>query len=510
MTDSRSKPSRRTPAKAGEPPHEPDTRRRAGVPTGLPVAAHAFVVLALIGLAIAPALLLQRASAAVETLTGTVVPTSDALRDLAFAMERRASSARAYFLTGDDAHLTRLAAAREAEDEALQELRVLIPRVSPAAVADLDVLETLAAERDSMQLELTEAGAGVEPYLAALPQFTLLQDSMIARVATLNTELQRFAQQQVATEARWARLHRSLAFVLGFVAVLAALLVAWFAWRQRRLTSEVQRALDQARRLRMLAERRREKLARVTESRTRLMRGFSHDVKNPLGAASGYLQLLEEGIMGPLTEKQLRSVNRAGHSIRAALALVEDLLGLARAESGALEVEIAPTDVGSVAREAADEYRAQAAAKGLALHVEAPENLPPVPTDGDPRPPGTGKPHLQRGQVHGGGRRHDPGRGRRQTAPPAAGTEELPIAVTDTGKGISPEQQKHLFEEFVRLDPSAEHGAGIGLTISRLIAQALDARITVDSEVGRGTTFTLWLPLGEGRAGYPAGAPVES
>jgi signal transduction histidine kinase len=82
--------------------------------------------------------------------------------------------------------------------------------------------------------------------------------------------------------------------------------------------------------------------------------------------------------------------------------------------------------------------------------------------------------------------------------------------VSDTGKGISPEQQKHLFEEFVRLDPSAEHGAGIGLTISRLIAQALDARITVDSEVGRGTTFTLWLPLREGQAGYPAGAQVES
>jgi signal transduction histidine kinase len=509
MTDSRSQPSRRTPVKAGETPHEPDTRRRAGVPTGLPVAAHAFVVLALIGLAIAPALLLQRASAAVETLTGTVVPTSDALRDLAFAMERRASSARAYFLTGDDAHLTRLDAAREAEDEALQELRVLIPRVSPAAVADLDVLETLAAERDSMQLELTEAGAGVEPYLAALPQFTLLQDSMIARVATLNTELQRFAQQQVATEARWARLHRSLAFVLGFVAVLAALLVAWFAWRQRRLTSEVQRALDQARRLRMLAERRREKLARVTESRTRLMRGFSHDVKNPLGAASGYLQLLEEGIMGPLTEKQLRSVDRAGHSIRAALALVEDLLELARAESGALEVEIAPTDIASVAREAADEYRAQAAAKGLALHVEAPEDLPPVPTDGNRVRQVLGNlisnavKYTADGEVTirvGGG-----GNGA-----PATGTGDLPIAVSDTGKGISPEQQKHLFEEFVRLDPGAEHGAGIGLTISRLIAQALDARITVESKVGQGTTFTLWLPLREEPTDSRGSAKEES
>jgi signal transduction histidine kinase len=432
------------------------------------------VVLALIGLAIAPALLLQRASAAVETLTGTVVPTSDALRDLAFAMERRASSARAYFLTGDDAHLTRLDAAREAEDEALQELRVLIPRVSPAAVADLDVLETLAAERDSMQLELTEAGAGVEPYLAALPQFTLLQDSMIARVATLNTELQRFAQQQVATEARWARLHRSLAFVLGFV-----------------------------------AERRREKLARVTESRTRLMRGFSHDVKNPLGAASGYLQLLEEGIMGPLTEKQLRSVDRAGHSIRAALALVEDLLELARAESGALEVEIAPTDIASVAREAADEYRAQAAAKGLALHVEAPEDLPPVPTDGNRVRQVLGNlisnavKYTADGEVtiRVGGE----GNGA-----PATGTGDLPIAVSDTGKGISPEQQKHLFEEFVRLDPGAEHGAGIGLTISRLIAQALDARITVESKVGQGTTFTLWLPLREEPTDSRGSAKEES
>ena len=71
----------------------------------------------------------------------------------------------------------------------------------------------------------------------------------------------------------------------------------------------------------------------------------------------------------------------------------------------------------------------------------------------------------------------------------------IAVDVSDTGPGI-PEGQRHLlFREFSRLDPEATHGAGLGLAISHRIAAALGGKITVDSDVGRGSTFTLWLPL---------------
>ena len=76
---------------------------------------------------------------------------------------------------------------------------------------------------------------------------------------------------------------------------------------------------------------------------------------------------------------------------------------------------------------------------------------------------------------------------------PAPG-EWIAAEVVDTGRGIPPEQQRQLFQEFTRFDSASAEGAGIGLAISQRIAEALGGRITVESQVGAGSTFTLWLP----------------
>jgi signal transduction histidine kinase len=74
------------------------------------------------------------------------------------------------------------------------------------------------------------------------------------------------------------------------------------------------------------------------------------------------------------------------------------------------------------------------------------------------------------------------------------GADCIAIRVADTGPGIPADKQERIFQEFTRLDPEAEQGAGVGLAISRRIARLLGGDITVESAEGRGSTFTLWLP----------------
>jgi PAS domain S-box-containing protein len=245
------------------------------------------------------------------------------------------------------------------------------------------------------------------------------------------------------------------------------------------------------------SERRREELERVTESRARLMRGFSHDVKNPLGAADGNAQLLEKGFVGELANEQKEAVAQIRRSIRAALGLIEDLLQLARAEAGQVEVQWTATDVREAAREVAGEYRAQAEARGLALETQFPGEFPVIESD-----PGRVRQVL--GNLISNAIKYTPkGRvyiavGIREEGPNGHAGRWIAVDVADTGRGIPREQWSLLFQEFVRLDPDAERGAGIGLAISRKIAEALGGVITMESEVAKGSTFTLWLPMTRG------------
>jgi signal transduction histidine kinase len=223
------------------------------------------------------------------------------------------------------------------------------------------------------------------------------------------------------------------------------------------------------------------------------MRGFSHDVKNPLGAADGYLELLESGIMGPVTEKQRESLARARRSLAAALRLIGDLLELARAES--IEVDRAEVDLEGLIEELLETYSGRAETKGLAMSAAFPADLEPVYTD---------RARLRQilanllsnaikyssaGRVTVSVRMQDE-EWRGQRGP------WVRIDVTDTGPGIAEDQERFLFREYFRADSAAgTNGMGIGLPISRRLARALGGDVTVSSTLGKGSTFTVWLPV---------------
>lgn len=258
---------------------------------------------------------------------------------------------------------------------------------------------------------------------------------------------------------------------------------------------EREHLLDDERQARELAERRRAELEIVTESRARLVRGFTHDVKNPLGAADGFLALLEEGVLGDVSETQRGTVAKVRRAIRHALELIAQLLDIARAEAGQLELHRQKVDVGEHVWEIAEAFSAQAKAKRLDIDVVLEHDIPAIETDPSRLRQVIG--NLVSNAVKytpAGGHiniRTSDGDGRTVTT---QRVREVVISVADDGPGISADKLPTLFTEFTRFDPGAAEGAGIGLAISQKIAQALGGEITVESERNKGSTFALHLP----------------
>jgi signal transduction histidine kinase len=243
------------------------------------------------------------------------------------------------------------------------------------------------------------------------------------------------------------------------------------------------------------ANERRRVLERVIQSRSRLMRGFSHDVKNPIGAADGFADLLSLGVYGELSDEQRASVERIRGCLRGALALIDDLHELARAETGILALSSDRVNLADLARAICEEYHGAARAAGLSLSVEVDLDLPIIDTDRERVRQiaanllsNTIK-YTKSGSVLV-----------RASHRPAGATGETGnwalVEVIDTGPGIPLEKHDIIFEEFSRLESGERRGAGLGLAISKLLAHALGGHIAVQSAPGHGSAFTLWLPLG--------------
>jgi signal transduction histidine kinase len=219
------------------------------------------------------------------------------------------------------------------------------------------------------------------------------------------------------------------------------------------------------------------------------MRGFTHDLKNPIGAADGHASLLEDGLLGPLSEQQLSSVQRIRASLKHALKLINDLNEFARAETGRIALDMVPVQLIEVARELVEQYRGTAEHAGIMLDLEL--NKVPIITSDDDR--------IRQilGNLLSNAIKYTESGGRvivRTDQRPNQIGDCVVIEIEDTGFGIPEEKIPLLFEEFARIDPNVRPGIGLGLAISQRVARALGGEITVHSERGKGSIFTLWLP----------------
>jgi signal transduction histidine kinase len=169
--------------------------------------------------------------------------------------------------------------------------------------------------------------------------------------------------------------------------------------RLQRVSDEARRHADEMTEKTMHQKR---DLERVLEIQARLIRGFGHDVKSPLGAARVYAHVLETREDAFLTPDQRKSVGRIRTSITAAIQLIDDLVEYARNKIGKLEIRSEPVDLGELAREIVDEYGAQIEAKGIGGGLASRPRASAHPERQDPDPSDPGQPALERGQVHHG------------------------------------------------------------------------------------------------------------
>lgn len=236
---------------------------------------------------------------------------------------------------------------------------------------------------------------------------------------------------------------------------------------------------------------------RAMAAKSALMRGVTHDLKNPLGAARGYADLLGDEALGPLPEPRAGMVSRLRSLLSATLDTVNDLMELSRADAGELKIDRRETDVALIAREAVDDYRASADDAGLQLLFEAeqsgPNSVTLVMTD-----PVRVREVL--GNLLSNAVKYTPRGGVVQLSVAAAQDPELgqvvALDVSDTGPGIPEPLRERVFEEFFRVPTTvdAAQGTGVGLAIARRVARLLGGDLRVRDAIGGGATFSLLIP----------------
>ena len=221
---------------------------------------------------------------------------------------------------------------------------------------------------------------------------------------------------------------------------------------------------------------------------------MSHELRTPLNAILGFSSMMRKDAAMPENQRQnLDIINRSGEHL---LILINDVLEMAKIEAGRVQLEEAPFDLGNMVRDVEDMMRLRAQEKNLLLLVDQSSAFPRyiVGDEGRLREVlinlvGNAVKYTRQGGVtlRLGTRKNE--------------VAHLQIEVEDSGPGIAPEDQQHIFEPFVQLgEHGVNKGTGLGLTITRQFVQLMGGTIALESTPGKGSLFRLELPLKESSA----------
>jgi signal transduction histidine kinase len=226
-----------------------------------------------------------------------------------------------------------------------------------------------------------------------------------------------------------------------------------------------------------------ERLQSNETQRRALLADVTHELRTPLTVMQGNLEALLDGVY-PHDDEHLAPILE---ETRVLARLVEDLRTLSLAESGALKLHKEPTDLEILIEETAAAFRTQADTDGVQLLVNTPGDLPPLELD----------PVRIREVIANlitNALRHTPAGGLIEITATQA-QSQIQLTVRDTGSGIAPDDLPHIFDRFYKSEQS--RGTGLGLAIARNLVAAHGGEITVQSQLGGGTTFRITLKTSE-------------
>jgi len=229
--------------------------------------------------------------------------------------------------------------------------------------------------------------------------------------------------------------------------------------------------------------------------KTQFLANISHDLRTPLSAIVTHAEVLREGILGPLDDRQRDSITGIINGGRQLLAMVDEILTYARGAANRLALQTSAFAVDALVRDVCAMSAPLIAKRRHALDLDITENLPPVQADRE-------KVAHVLGNLLGNAIDFTPPGGRvwvaaRHGAPSPAGPT-VEIEVGDTGIGIAPEHHDLVFREFAQVDASASrrhHGTGLGLAIARKFVELHGGRVWLKSRLGEGSRFYFTIPV---------------
>jgi signal transduction histidine kinase len=329
---------------------------------------------------------------------------------------------------------------------------------------------------------------------------------------------ERTAERVQATAALTEEAQRVSAGALA-LAIALALLIAFALWRSiSRPVQELAQGMaavadgNFGHRLSVSPERRDEfgrlsgsfrtmaaQLAQLDRLKAEFISVASHEIKTPLNVILGYLQLLDEGVYGPISGRQREIIKTLDTQTRSLARLVHQLLDVSRFEAGGGKIYPRPIELRRFLQDLEGTFHVLSLQRGIHFDVERGDDLP-AEVHWDPD-----RMNEVLGNLLSNAFKFTERDGR-ITLRVEALDDQVQLSVTDTGTGIPPSQLPHIFEKFFQADnqgPSSLGGTGLGLAIAKQIVVAHGGSIVADSTLAVGTTFTLTLPV---RAGRPSSA----
>ena len=286
--------------------------------------------------------------------------------------------------------------------------------------------------------------------------------------------------------------------------------------RDRRLQGVIVSARDmtELKRFEQTLKQKNVELEDASRMKSEFLANMSHELRTPLNAILGFSELLRDGMLGDMTDQQRGFIGNIFNSGKHLLSLINDILDLSKVEAGKMLLDLEPVQVSSLFENSLSVVKGKAATRHIRLDMDVAKNLGSILTDarkvkqivynllsnavkftidGGHVTLRAGRvPRAEVGQISGS---------RTGRTFPLADNEFaqfLEISVTDSGIGISPKELAQLFKPFSQIDSSLARkfeGTGLGLAMVKLLAELHGGTVAVESKVGEGSCFTVWLPL---------------